>query len=612
MCGITGWIHWERDLRTQDIIVEKMAQTLDHRGPDEKGMWISPRAALVHRRLIVIDPQGGKQPMVKKNGAGTFVIVYNGELYNTQELRNILEKKGYIFTTRSDTEVILNSYIEWKEECVHYLNGIFAFAVWSERDQSLYIARDRFGVKPLFYLHRERSLIFGSELKAVLAHPEVSAEIDSEGMAEILALGPARTPGHGVFKGIKELKPGFYLVFNRKGLRKHCYFKLKSRIHKDNAEKTIEKTKILFKDAVERQMVSDMPLCTLLSGGLDSSAISAYAAGVLKSQGKILKTFSVDFAGNERYFKPNEFQPSSDDPWVKIMSQYLGTEHHRIILDTPQLIDSLKEAVRARDLPGMADVDSSLYLFSREIKQEATVALSGECADEVFCGYPWFYRKESLTADTFPWALGLSQREKVFSKEVRSYCRFADYAAERYSEALKEVPRLPGENSIKARLREISYLTLTRWMPVLLDRKDRMSMAAGLEIRVPFCDHRLVEYVFNVPWELKNYGGREKGLLRASLTGVLPEKILQRKKSPYPKTHNPSYLKGVRKILLEIINSPSSPLGMLVDKVFLKKLLFSEKDLDVPWFGQLMRLPQLFAYLIQVDFWFREYKVSIK
>ncbi|WP_284637823.1 asparagine synthase (glutamine-hydrolyzing) [Paenibacillus silviterrae] len=613
MCGITGWIDWNKDLTQYPSILECMTDTMTPRGPDASGTWITSHCALGHRRLSVMDPANGAQPMTRVIGETTYTVVYNGELYNAPELKKELELRGHRFQTTCDTEVLLVAYIEWGRSCVDRFNGIFAFGVWNSQDQSLYLVRDRLGVKPLFYSYSEGRLLFGSEPKAILSHPDFSVEVSREGLAEIFAVGPARTPGHGVYSNLSELKPGHCAVMDRNGFRIHAYWKLESKPHEDDVETTAEKIRELLKDTVERQMASDVPICTLLSGGLDSSALTTFAAQYYKERNLgTLHTYSIDYVDNDKNFKANAFQPNSDAPWIKRMTDFLGTEHHYMEFDTPELVDSLKTVVYARDLPGMADVDGSLYLFCREIKKDATVAISGEAADEIFGGYPWFHREESLNADTFPWALNTKDRVALLSPELVEWVRPEQYVQDRYRSALSEVPRLAGENAQQNRMREMSYLNITRFMPTLLDRKDRMSMAVGLEVRVPFCDHRLVEYVWNVPWEVKSSGDREKGILRKALKGVLPEDVLTRKKSPYPKTHNPNYLAAVRSWVLEILDDPSSPLLQFIDVAKIRALAEDASRFTLPWFGQLMTGPQLFAYLAQVDTWLRKYNVSIR
>jgi len=614
MCGITGWIDWTRDLTEEYDSLEKMTETLAPRGPDASGTWLTARCALGHRRLSVIDPENGAQPMVRTRGDETYVIVYNGELYNAAELKRELEARGHRFATTCDTEVLLVSYIEWGMEALERLNGIFAFAVWDSAEERLFAARDRLGVKPFFYSKRSGRFLFGSEPKAILAHPDMKAELGAEGLAEVLIVGPARTPGHGVYEGISELRPGQFLVVERSSVRVSTYWRLESLPHPDDAAETALRVRELLEDTVERQLVSDVPVCTLLSGGLDSSALTALAAGRCKAAGTgALVTYSVDYRDNDKHFRESVFQPNSDAPWIARMSGHLGTEHRNVTFDTPELADALDAAVLARDLPGMADIDSSLYLFCREIKKGATVAISGEAADEIFGGYPWFHREEALQAGTFPWALAAPMRTELLSPALAGWIRPLEYLASRYADAIAEVPRLPGESPEQRRMREMSYLNITRFMPTLLDRKDRMSMAVGLEVRVPFCDHRLVEYVWNIPWEIKTDGGREKGILRRALRGVLPDDVLGRKKSPYPKTHNPNYTEAVRTRLLDVLGDPQSPILQLINVSKVRALAESPDAVsELPWFGQLMSGPQLFAYLVQTDYWLRTYGVTIK
>ncbi len=612
MCGIAGWVDWDADLRGERATLETITRKLSPRGPDAEGYWQSEHVAIGHRRLIVVDAEGGRQPMVKRYGERTFVLTYNGELYNTAELRTELERLGHRFDSYSDTEVLLVAFIQWGPECVERFNGIFAFGIWSEHDQSLFLARDRMGVKPLFYVLQGNRLIFGSELKALLAHPQVQARIDAQGVAELFGLGPARTPGFGVFKGVSELRPGCWLRFGRDSeVKVRRYWELQSQPHSDDFDTTVAKVRELVVDAIKRQLVSDVPICTFLSGGLDSSIISAIAANEYQSNGfDALRTFSIDYVDNERYFKPSAFQPNSDRPWIEQMVEFLRTRHQTTIVDTPQVCEALYNAVVARDLPGMADIDSSLFLFCQEIKKQATVALSGECADEVFGGYPWFHRPEAVAADTFPWSLAVDFREELLAPDWRGKIGLKQYVADRYQETLGEVPRLEGENPIEARRRELFYLNLHWFMAVLLDRKDRMSMAHGLEVRVPFCDHRIVEYVWNIPWAMKACDNREKGILRRAVEGILPEAIIHRKKSPYPKTHNPNYHQQVKQELTAILARPDNRIQELVNLKILHKVTESP-DFAVPWFGQLMTAPQLMAYLIQLELWLEEYRVEL-
>ncbi|UOO37713.1 asparagine synthase (glutamine-hydrolyzing) [Oscillospiraceae bacterium CM] len=612
MCGIAGWTDFSKILLDETDVIKNMTDTLARRGPDDAGCWLSEHALLGHRRLTVVDPVGGKQPMTLLAGGHTYVIVYNGELYNTEELRLALKEKGHTFEGWSDTEVLLHAYAAWGDACLERLNGIFAFAVWDGQKKCLFLARDRIGVKPLFYARRGKGLIFASELKALLKHPEIEPVIDTSGLAEIFALGPARTPGSGVFKDVSELRPGCCLVFNKNGEKSRPYWTLQSHEHPDDFDKTVRTVRELVVDTVHRQLVSDVPLCVLLSGGLDSSAIASVAATYYKKErNERLRTFSIDYVDNDKNFRPSDFQPNDDAPWVRRVADFLETTHENCFLDTPELADALFPAVMARDLPGMADIDSSLLLFSRWVKNRATVGLSGECADEVFGGYPWFTRHAD--AGTFPWSQHLESRVKMFSPALVDSIRPQEYVAARYEEACCEVPRFGGDSTDENHMRELFYLNLTRWMPTLLDRKDRMSMYSGLELRVPFCDHRIVEYVWNIPWSMKYYKEREKGLLRQAMTGLLPDDVLWRKKSPYPKTHNPNYIETLRRLTLKMLDDTASPIRPLIELETVRTLAQTlDRETNIPWFGQLMNAPQLLAYLLQVDYWMRMYAVRVE
>ncbi|WP_461182249.1 asparagine synthase (glutamine-hydrolyzing) [Virgibacillus kimchii] len=613
MCGITGWVNFRRDLTGQMETMKRMAKTLEKRGPDDFNCWFSRHCAFGHTRLTVVDPAGGKQPMTRSYQGRNYTICYNGELYNTEDIRRELIKLGHQFQSHSDTEVLLQAYIAWEENCLKYLNGIYAFAIWDATKQRLFAARDRLGVKPFFYTVSSVGLLFGSEQKAIIAHDKIKAEVDREGLQEIFGVGPSRTPEHGVFRGIKSLRPGHALSFSKDGLKKWRYWNVESKPHEDTLEETAEKVRDLFTDSVIRQLVSDVPISTFLSGGVDSSAISAIASDHFKKNGKgALDTFSIAYTNNDKYFKTNTFQPNSDEQWIEKMVSSLGSNHHAEEIDTEELVTSLKEAVIARDLPGMADVDSSLLWFCKQIKKKTTVSLSGECADEIFGGYPWFHNQELLFHEGFPWMQYNQERENILKPDWRNKLMLPAYQHERYHQTIAETPKLEGESKTEARRRELFYLNIHWFMTTLLDRKDRMSMGASLEVRVPFSDHRIVEYAWNIPWEMKMTDNREKGILRKALKDRLPDEILYRKKSPYPKTHSPHYTKAVKSWLLRILDDASSPLLELIDERKVRYIAESDgKGYQAPWFGQLMTGPQMMAYLIQVNIWLKTYNINI-
>ena len=616
MCGIVGFTNYDGNMRNEEAqrVLTNMNNTLSKRGPDENGIYIKEDICIAHRRLIVIDPEGGKQPMICKYLGNTYVITYNGQIYNTKELRNTLEESGFTFEGHSDTEVLLKAFIYYGYNVVNHLNGIFAFAIWNEGKKELFLARDHFGVKPLFYSVKDNQLIFASEIKALFEYPSIYPKIDTEGISELFGIGPAHTPGVGVFKGIEELKPAHFLVFNRSGMRVKEYWKLKSRMHTDDFETTCSTVKELLTDAIERQLVSDVPLCTFLSGGLDSSIITLYSANYCRKHNlPMINTYSVDYVDNDKNFQKTDFQPNSDSDYINLITNKLGTKHHTIYLDTPELADSLKEAMIARDLPGMADVDSSLLLFCRAVKKDATVSIMGECADEIFGGYPWFFREDALSSGTFPWSINIEGRQHLLNSDLQEKINLKEYIDYRYNESLNEVELLNVDSKETKEKRKITYLTMNWFMQTLLSRTDRMGMYNGFEIRVPFCDYRLAEYVWNIPWEMKALHGREKGLLRYIMKDELPKEIVDRKKSPYPKTWNPTYLKKVKGMLTEIMQNPESPITSLLNKKDIMNILNTDgKSFTRPWFGQLMTGPQLMAYLCQVNMWLETYKPEIE
>ena len=556
----------------------------------------------------------GKQPMAFEYNGNKYVIVYNGQIYNTKELKETLKQNNITLEGYSDTEILLKAYIFYKEEIVNKLNGIFSFAIWDENNQSLFMARDHFGVKPLFYTIFNNALVFASEVKALLKYPGVEAILDEQGISELFGIGPAHTNGITAFKNIYELKPANYMIYNEDGIHIKRYWKLRSKVHEDSFDQTCENVQHLLEDSIKNQLISDVPLCTFLSGGLDSSIITLYAAEYCKTNNlPNLNTYSVDYIDNDKNFQKTDFQPNSDNYYINLMQTKLKTNHHTVMLDTPELAKALEDAMIARDFPGMADVDSSLLLFCKNVKPEATVALTGECADEIFGGYPWFFREDALNSGTFPWSIAINERQTLLNPEIGKKINLKEYIDYRYKESLDDVEILDTDSKETAEKRKISHLTLNWFMQTLLDRSDRMGMYNGFEIRVPFCDYRLAEYVWNIPWEIKALNGREKGLLRYIMKDKLPSEIVDRKKSPYPKTWNPTYLKTVKEMLSKIMSDKNAPINNLLNRDYIMQILETEgKAFTRPWFGQLMTGPQLMAYLCQVNMWLEKYQPKIE
>ncbi|WBB77322.1 asparagine synthase (glutamine-hydrolyzing) [Micromonospora sp. WMMD882] len=611
MCGITGWIDFGRDLRAERAVISSMTATMSCRGPDAEGAWIGRHAALGHRRLAVIDLAGGAQPMADDpDREPAAVVSYSGEVYNFRELRDELTARGHRFRTRSDTEVVLRGYLEWGEGLAARLVGMFAFAVWDDRDQRLVLVRDRLGVKPLYYHPTAQGLLFGSEPKAILAHPAVRARLGALGLRELMTW--ANTPGQAIFEGMRSVLPGHVLRFDRTGTVETAYWRLPATAHRDDRATTVETVRELLRRAVAGQTVADVPLCSLLSGGLDSSAVTAYAAEALAERAEgPLRSFAVGFAQPGR---PGQ-DPAEDASFAAKLAASVGTAHETITLNAADLTDPATRlaVLRARDLPlGLADMDTSLYLLFRAVRGHSTVALSGEGSDELFGGYPWFHDPGATTAETFPWMYHSTPTTvsgpSFLDPDLPRRLALDTYRADRYAEAVREAPVLDDEDEVDARMRRVSYLFLTRFLPMLLERKDRMSMAVGLEVRVPFCDHRLVEYVFNVPWSTKSFDGREKSLLRAAVAATVPSFVLERRKTPYPAIVDPAYDRAMRQKLGDLMADPNAPVRSLMEETSARAAYALVEQAD-PSELQFLRLG--FESLLRINDWMREYRVEL-
>ena len=597
MCAIAGMI----GVTAEELTIQKMLKSMERRGPDGNGIFQIRDTTLLHTRLAIIDPAGGRQPMELSWAGERYILVYNGELYNTEEIRKELLKLGHRFEGHSDTEVVLHAYAQWGRDCVDRFNGIFALGVWEEKHGRLFLARDRIGVKPLFYKLHEGGLIFASEIKTILCYPSVKAQLDEQGAAQVILLGPGRIPGSGVFKGILEIEPGCCGYYENGKLTVEQYWKLRDREHTECFQETMLHVRHLVMDAIRGQMVSDVPIGTFLSGGLDSSLISAVCAEEMKNRGERLQTFSVDYWNNDRYFQSSKFQPNSDSHYIRLMQETLNTTHRWTVLTPEALLDSLEDATIARDLPGMADVDFSLLAFCKEIRKDVKVALSGECADEIFGGYPWYRDPEVRSVDGFPWAQNSVQRSRMLSENAAGKIDCLGFIQDQYQKTCRESDILPGNTPEERRMKEMVNLNFRWFMQTLLDRKDRMSMYSGLEVRVPFCDYRIAEYLYSVPWAYKDHQGQEKGLLRTAMAGMLPQQVLWRKKSPYPKTFDPRYTELVSSRLKELLSEKDSPLFYLISRKSAEELLTAEYTW--PWYGQLMKG--------QIDFWLKFYRIDL-
>ncbi len=597
MCGYFGVLSLKPDLEKASEALKK----LSHRGPDESSFYFDDKIYMGHNRLVVVDRENGKQPFVFE----PYIMIYNGELYNTKQLRELLKARGHTFLGHSDTEVLIKMYAQYKEDCVHLLNGIYSFVIYNKFTGEVFACRDRAGVKPLFYYQKNNEFAFSSELKAFLHYYDIH-KISLEGIRHVLALGPSRREGYGLYPDVYELKPGHYLKISNDGFSIKKYWDVVAKPFNSDFEIAVKKTRELLEDSVQGQLVSDVPLCLLLSDGLDSSAITALATKYKND----IETYSIDYKDNDKYFEKNDFTVSQDKDFIKLLVDRYEIKHHCEEISNDELFDELLPALKLKDYPGMVDIDSSLLWFGRQIKKNFTVGLSGECADEIFGGYPWYYRDTNSFG--FPWLRNIKERVLLLNDSYKEKLKLENYVLANYNYTLNQTPLLGTENEQEKKHKQMFYLNIHWFMQTLLERKDRMTMGASFEVRVPFSDHRLIEYLYNVPWNFKFYGGVEKALLREAVKDVLPREILLRKKNPYPKTHNPKYLEKVTNALEKVLENKNSILYEIFDKNVIFELLTNENpSLKNPWFGQLMTRPQLIAYLYQFHNWFEIYGLDI-
>ncbi len=589
-------------------LIEKLLSTVKRRSPGGQRVLLLPGGALLQGSLHGSE-EAAMPPISLTWGNIRYHLAFSGQLYNTGELKRGLEALGHSFQGSSQQEILLHAYAQWGEKCLPRLRGVFAFGIWEEEPKRLFLARDPMGARPLFYYELPQGFLFASEIKTLLAHPQVPPRVDAQGIAEIMLLGPGRTPGCGVFQKVRELEPGYYGLWEKGRLQTGRYWYLQDQSFHDTLPQALERVRTLVTEGIESQLEKDGPICGLLSGGLDSSIICAVAQRYCRARGKKLMTFSLDYLNNERYFTPGKFQPNSDPIYIDQMVTYLGSDHHWIVLDTQELVDALDEAVEARDLPGMADVDASLLLFCRKIKPYATTLLSGECADEIFGGYPWYRDPETLGAATFPWAQSALWRSRFLAPPYKEQLDGEAFVHERYAKTCVQSHTLPHCPPGEKRIKELVNLHFRWFMQTLMDRNDRMSMHSGVEIRTPFCDIPIADYLYRVPWSMKELDGFEKGLLRRAMDDLIPPEILWRKKSPFPKTHDPAYLHAVTNKLQGILDEGTAPLLQIADKKALEQLLSTQSSR--PWYGQLMSTPQTIAYMLQVNHWLKAYKVEL-
>lgn len=617
MCGIAGWVDFRRDLTQELPTLRAMTDSLADRGVDDQGLWVRDSAGLGHTRTAIIDLPGGAQPLIaEEDGLPIAVIVYNGEVYNFKQLRTELRARAHRFRTRSDTEVVLRAYLEWGADCAKRLEGIFAFGIWDLRREELVLVRDRLGVKPLYYTGLAEGILFGSEPKALLANPLVRPVVAVEGLQKLFAT--AKKPGQAVFQDMREVRPGHTLTVGRGGMVDRTYWALQARPHTDDIDATVTKVRSLLEDIVLRELVADVPLCMALSGGLDSSAITAIASRWRwRLDGERVRTFVTTFDDYAKNFQPDDVRFAPDEPYAAEIARQLKSDHVNITLSTRDLMDPQTRlaVLRAQDMPTtLGDMDTSNYLTSREIKTHSTVALAGEVADEIFGGYNWMLNPDLRTADVFPWVANETrqpgspkgQGRGLFDHGLMEKLDLSSYYADHYHQTLAQAPHQEDESSEEHRMRSIGYATLTWWLPMLLDRGDRLSMAHGLELRVPYADHRLVEYLYNTPWSFKTFDGREKSILRAAVRDLVPQSILERTKSPWPVTQDPAYTQMLHDELSALVGDATSAALPLLDIDAVHRTLDHPSGIAHDWPSRMN-----IEMVLQFNSWLTHYNVEL-
>jgi asparagine synthase (glutamine-hydrolysing) len=515
-----------------------------------------------------------------------FGVTCAGYLQNAGELRRELEVCGVRSEVLDDMEgLVLAAYREWGLACVERFRGAFAFVLRDPAERRLVMGRDPLGLKSLYFAECGGTVAYGSTVQDVLAHPAVPREIDSTGVAELLAMGPYFSPNHAVLRGMEEVPAAHLVVLSPEGSRRHRYWQLTSVPHTDDAQTTIERLREMLTSNVRTHLDAAVPATVILSGGLDSSGLTALAAKARAG----LQTFSIN--------TPESLAQTDveglDAPWVWKVAEALGIENREVVVGTPEVLQAALEL----DLPGQNEFDSMHYLVYRHLAQTHRIALLGEGSDEMFGSLPWFTNANRDRA-TFPWVHPFLH--KICTEELQYG---EDYARERYQEALRQAPPLAGESAEQARLREVTFLTLQHYLPYLTRRTERLTQAAGVEARMPFCDPQLIQYAWNLPWELKNYGGQKKGVLREVFRSCLPDEVVDRKKSNAPVVFSPAYTSCLRAQVEAMLDDPAAPLRDLLERSQVRDLA-GTMERDLFWRFRL-------DYLVGVNAWLRANSIRI-
>lgn len=617
MLGLTGYYqHLSKIPFTKEegqTLLSKMAAPLLHTKKQSFRMVQTPQFAMAQ-----IGTTPCPAPFQITQSDRSCYLALDGNLYNLPELKQLLSEKCHLpletLKNASQEEVLLWGFMKLGLEFIRHTNGHYSMAIYDARHNTLFLARDPFGTKPLFYTEYDGRIGFASEIKSLLPFRPLPLRITREGLNEIFSLGPARTPGNAVFADYHEVKPGCLLSINAYGICSVPYYTLPCYEHLESYEETVQHTRDLLEQAVTRQLPKNQTYGCLLSGGIDSSLIAALLNRKMQETSTSpnkLTTISFDFKQNNQFFHGSRFQPSQDRPYVELMLQHIKSEHYFLECSYEILVQYLGKSLQAHDLPNMADIDASLLYFCQECEQLVSVVYTGECADEVFCGYPWMHRDVPFSKDTFPWSRELSPRQMLLQDSFVKRLGMEEYVRETYHTALKKIPICSQDSLEETEKRRYGALNLYWFMQTLLNRMDRCARSTGLETRIPFADTELISYIYQVPFAMKARNGMVKALLRQASVDLLPQNILLRKKSPFPKTYHPAYEQLLAQMLRKRLQDPNCPLLLFLDPNRLFDFLNRPMDYAAPWYGQLMCGPQLIAYYLQIDQWIRDYSIAI-
>ena len=531
------------------------------------------------------------------------MAMVHGSMHNRAALARELGCTPYA----SEAEVVLKAYEAWGEAFILHIEGPCMCCIGDVEKDSMLVARDRMGETSVFYSVKGQELVFADHPDMILRSAFVEPVLDGGGLCELFGLGPARTPGKTPLRDLFALEPGCMLVCGGSGVEKQRYYELAVQPHEEDEKRTVQHVRELLEESINA-VVHRHPGC-MLSGGLDSTALTA----LLSARIGRLETFSVDYRDNEQDFISSAYRPEMDAPYIQMAAKLLGTRHRNVVLEQDALAETLEAAVRARGFPGMADIDSSLLLFARSISRYTPAVVSGECGDEVFGDYPWFAPGVEVSADRFPWSGSMELREMILLPEIREKIRLKDYVRDCLNSSLEGYDVSGVRDEEEKRMFRLQRLCVEYFMPNLQERAVKMCEFHGLQVITPLCDRRLAEYVYNVPWRMKRMGGVEKGLYRAAVQDLLPDRLRMRKKSPYPKTCSAAYTSIVRGRMRTLCADKDAPIWKIVDMQCIERLASSRLDpADIPWFGQLMAGPQMLAYLLQVNAWMKERCISIE